>query len=56
MDILPQCTCNAGNLCGGEPVQDLVLSEIETLAVLGAGGFGKVTLVRYKGESLYDSS
>jgi ABC-type nitrate/sulfonate/bicarbonate transport system ATPase subunit len=31
-------------------VQDLVLSEVETLAVLGAGGFGKVTLVRYKGE------
>jgi ABC-type nitrate/sulfonate/bicarbonate transport system ATPase subunit len=31
-------------------LQDLVLSEVETLAVLGAGGFGKVTLVRYKGE------
>ena len=30
--------------------QDLVLSEVETLAVLGAGGFGKVTLVRYKGK------
>jgi len=27
-----------------------VLSEVETLAVLGAGGFGRVTLVRYKGE------
>lgn len=32
------------------PAQDLVLSEVETLAVLGAGGFGKVTLVRYRGE------
>lgn len=30
--------------------QDLVLSEVETLATLGAGGFGRVTLVRYKGE------
>lgn len=27
-----------------------MLSEVETLAVLGAGGFGKVTLVRYRGE------
>jgi hypothetical protein len=30
--------------------QDLVLSEVETLATLGAGGFGRVTLMRYKGE------
>jgi hypothetical protein len=32
-------------------LQDLVLSEVETLAVLGAGGFGKVTLVRCKGKA-----
>lgn len=25
------------------------MSEVEQLAVLGAGGFGRVTLVRYKG-------
>jgi hypothetical protein len=41
VDLLPVCRL---------PVQDLVLSEVETLAVLGAGGFGKVTLVRYRGE------
>lgn len=28
------------------------MSEVETLAVLGAGGFGRVTLVRYKGEQM----
>jgi cGMP-dependent protein kinase len=31
--------------------QDLKLSEVEHLAVLGAGGFGRVTLVRYKGST-----
>lgn len=31
--------------------QDLVLSECQQLATLGAGGFGRVTLVRYRGSS-----
>jgi hypothetical protein len=29
-------------------LQDLNISDVQTLAVLGAGGFGRVTLVRHK--------
>jgi cGMP-dependent protein kinase len=32
-------------------LQDLVISECQHIATLGAGGFGRVTLVRYRGGS-----
>lgn len=51
--LMPQLQAASKHYTGYKPkqgVQDLVLSEVETLAVLGAGGFGKVTLVRYRGK------
>ncbi|WIA19038.1 hypothetical protein OEZ85_003698 [Tetradesmus obliquus] len=53
--LLPQLEAAAKNYAGYRPnkqgVQDLVISECQHVATLGAGGFGRVTLVRYRGGS-----
>lgn len=53
--LLPQLETAAKNYSGYRPnkqgVQELNLSEVEQLATLGAGGFGRVTLVQYHGST-----
>lgn len=53
--LLPQLEAAAKNYSGYRPnkqgVQELNLSEVEHIATLGAGGFGRVTLVKYGGAS-----
>lgn len=53
--LLPQLETAAKKYSGYRPnkqgVQELNLSELEHLAILGAGGFGRVTLVRYHGST-----